>query len=124
MKAFLTVIGIAFLALAAVTFLRRLSVALRGASAFGHVRGHEERKTEDGVSYMPIVEFADSVGNVHRFTSLAGGGRRTPAVGTRVRVRYLPGDPKVAYIQSFLHMWAAPLAFAVLGAAALMVHLG
>jgi hypothetical protein len=122
-KAYLTVIGIAFLVLAAVLFLRRLSAALRGASAVGHVRGHEERKIEDGVSYLPIVEFADSAGNVHRFTSVAGRSTRTPALGSMVRVRYLPGDPQVAYIQSFLHMWAAPLAFAVLGAAALAVHL-
>jgi hypothetical protein len=121
-KAYLTVIGIAFLILAVVLFIRRLSATLRGASVAGRVRGHEERETEDGVSYLPIVEFNDSAGNVHRFTSVAGRGTRTPAVGTAVRVRYLPGDPKVAYIQSFLHMWSAPLACAVLGAAALAVH--
>lgn len=122
MKAYLTALGTALLVLAVVLFVRRLSAALRGASALGCVRGHEERESEDGVSYLPIVEFTDAAGNVHRFTSVAGRADRTPAVGAVVRVRYLPSDPKVAYLQSFLHMWAAPLACAVLGAAALAVQ--
>ena len=122
MKAYLTVIGIAFLILAVVLFVRRMSAALRGASALGCVRGHEERATEDGVSYLPIVEFTDAAGKLHRFTSVAGRGEKTPQAGTTVRVRYVPGDPKVAYIESFLHMWAAPLACTVLGLAALAVH--
>jgi hypothetical protein len=36
-----------------------------------------------------------------------------------VRVLYLPANPRRAYIDSFLHMWAAPVALALLGAAGL-----
>ena len=50
---------------------------------------------------------------------LALGLGRTPVVGATVRVRYLPSNPTVAYIQSFLHMWAAPVACALLGIGAL-----
>lgn len=75
---------------------------------------------DDTIYFLPIVEFRDSRGTPHRFTSVAGRSSATPVVGTAVSVRYLPGNPEVAYIQTFLHMWAAPLAFAVLGAAALL----
>jgi hypothetical protein len=109
------------LILAAVLFVRRLSTLLRGASAQGRVQGHEVRTIDEEVAYLPIVEFIDSRGHLYRFTSVAGGSTRTPVVGATVRVRYLPSNPTVAYIQSFLHMWAAPLACAVLGVGALAV---
>ena len=121
MRALLAVVGVALLVLAVALFVRRLSALLRGASTVGHVQGHEARASDEEVSYMPIVEFADSKGNLHRFTSVAGGSSRTPEVGAAVRVRYLRTNPKVAYIHSFVHMWAAPCALAVLGACALAV---
>ena len=117
MKTYLTFIGFAFLALAACLFIRRLSTRLHGGASVGRVVGHESRTDDDAVFYLPIVEFADSRGTVHRFTSVAGGSSQSPAVGATVRVRYLPENPSVAYIQSFLHMWAAPLC-AVLGGGA------
>ena len=121
MKTYLAAVGVAMLILAAILFIRRLSALLRGASALGRVQGHEVRTFDEEVSYLPIVEFTDSRGHLHRFTSVAGGSSRTPVVGATVRVRYLPSNPTVAYIQSFLHMWAAPLACAVLGVGALAV---
>jgi hypothetical protein len=38
-------------------------------------------------------------------------------------VRYLPERPSMVFVASFLHMWAAPLGFAILGAAALLAVL-
>lgn len=122
MSAYLTFTGIALLAFAAFLFVRRLSALLRGSATVGRVVGHESRTDEDTTSYLPIIEFTDARGTVHRFTSVAGGSTQLPAVGASVRVRYLPDNPKVAYIQSFLHMWAAPLACAVLGAGALVAR--
>lgn len=123
MQTYLTIIGVAFLVLAGYLFLRRLSAQFRGEAAAGRVVGHEERKDDEATSsYHPIVEFTDLAGAVHRFTSVAGGSDRAPAVGAAVRVRYVPEDPGVAYVQSFLHMWAAPLACAVLGAGALVAR--
>jgi hypothetical protein len=122
MKTYLAVVGITMLALAAILFARRLFTLLRGAFAVGRVQGHEARTIDEGLSYLPIVEFTDLQGNLHRFTSVAGRSSKIPAVGAKVRVCYLPTDPGVAYIQSFLHMWAAPLACAVLGAGALAVQ--
>jgi Protein of unknown function (DUF3592) len=120
-KAYFTFIGFALLALAGYLFIRRLSTRLHGNATVGRVVGHDSRTDDDAVFYLPIVEFADWRGTVHRFTSVAGRSSRLPAVGATVRICYRPENPSVAYIQSFLHMWAAPLACAVLGAAALAV---
>ena len=120
MKTYFGLIGVACFGLAVYLLSWRLRAQLHGDIATGRVVGHESRTDEGAVSYLPIVEFADSQGVVHRFTSVAGGSSRSPAVGATVHVRYLPHNPAVAYIQSFLHMWAAPLAFAVLGTAALV----
>ena len=117
MNAYLIGIGIACLASAVFLLYRRLLVLFVGVS----VIGHEARTDDDSVSYLPIVEFKDSWGVAHRFTSVAGRSTRHPLQGTNVVVRYLPAHPKIAFIQSFLHMWAAPLALAVLGLAALYV---
>jgi hypothetical protein len=113
-------IGTVLLALAAYLFIRRMLTHSRGRAAVGRVIGHESRTDDDTDFYLPVVEFADSRGVVHRFTSVAGGSSPQPSVGAFVRVRYLAENPTVAYIQSFLHMWAAPLACAVLGAASLL----
>src|SRR5262245_41131453 len=104
--AFVAFVGFVFLALATYLFIRRLFTRLRGSATVGRVVGHESRKDDDGgVSYFPIVEFADLRGAVHRFRSFAGSSGESPAVGAMVRVRYLPQNPRMAYIQSFLHMW-------------------
>jgi hypothetical protein len=118
-KAYLTVVGVGLIILAVVLFVRRLSALLRGASAVGTVQGHEARTMDEQVHYFPVVEFTDSTGNRHRFTSVAGGSDKTPVIGTTVRVRYMASDPKNAYIESFLHMWAGPLGCVALGVGAL-----
>jgi Protein of unknown function (DUF3592) len=119
LQAYFLVVGITLLVLAAVLFYRRLSAMMHGVSVVGRVVGHEARTNDDSKSYLPVVEFLDVQGRQVRFTSLAGGSDRQPKVGAEVTVRYLRSNPKVVYIQSFLHMWAAPIACAVLGLAAI-----
>lgn len=118
LKTYLAAIGIIFLTLALALFTRRMAAVMRGESALGQVKGHEARTSDEETYYLPIVEFADSSGAWHRFTSVAGDSTRSPPVGATVTVRYLSEDPKQAYIESFPHMWGAPLGCAVLGAVA------
>jgi Protein of unknown function (DUF3592) len=119
LQTYFLVIGITLLVLAAVLFYRRLSAMMHGVSVVGRVVGHEARTIDDSTSYLPVVEFLDVQGRQVRFTSVAGGSNRHPKVGVEVTVRYLRSNPKVVYIQSFLHMWAAPIACTVLGLAAI-----
>lgn len=117
LKILLMSIGAAFSALALVLFIRRLSVLLRGVAACGRIIDYEARQTnsEGTLDYYPVIEFADAHGTIHRVTATTGSTSNDPEVGILVDVRYLASDPKVAYIQSFLQMWAAPLTCAIAG---------
>lgn len=121
LQTYFLVVGIILLLLAGFLFYRRLSATLNGISVIGQVVGHEVRTMDDSTSYLPIVEFKDTKGTLHRFTSVAGGTQQQPKIGTELTVRYFRSDPKVVYIQSFLHMWAAPVAFVLLGLVAFAV---
>jgi hypothetical protein len=83
----------------------------------GKVVGHEAREIDDTKSYLPVVIFHDQTGTEFRFTSVAGRSTRQPEIGAEVPVRYLPSDPRIAYVGTFLYMWAAPLGTMVLGLA-------
>lgn len=119
MRIYLIVVGVALLLLGLTLAARRARVAVLGVSTAGRIRGHRTSTLDEGTAYLPVVEFYEANGRPHTFTSVAGRSTRNPDVGAEVRVRYLPSDPQVAYIQSFLHMWAAPLACALLGIGAL-----
>lgn len=101
---------------------RRLSLLLSGISTVGRIEAFEAREDEGSLFYLPVVSFTDNLGRAHRFTAVAGSSTRTPRIGSVVTVRYLRGDPGTAFIMSFLHMWAAPLSLAVLGAGALWAY--
>lgn len=120
MRTYFVVIGIVMLALSAWLYVQRTALAMRGVSARGRIEAYEARDDEDGTHYFPVVSFFDEQGRSRRFTARAGGADRKPPVGTMVVVRFLPGEPESACIQSFLQMWAAPLALAALGAGALL----
>ena len=96
-----------------------MQALLSGKVATGTVVGHEVREIDDSQAFLPVVVFRDAAGVETRFTSIAGGSSRGPIIGTAVRVRYNPCKPDQAYISSFLHMWAAPLALGLLGVAVL-----
>lgn len=116
-RIYFVVVGLLSLAGAAYLLARRIHVWGWGSTAAGVVVAHQVRQSEDSVFHLPVVSFMDDAGHEHRFTSVAGSTARRPQVGTRVTVRYLPSNPNQAYIDTFLHLWAAPLALVVLGAA-------
>jgi hypothetical protein len=123
MRVYFAGVGGASLVLALWLLRRRLRVWRQGASAMGRVVSFESRIDDESTSYLPVIAFVDQRGQEQRFTSVAGRSHRTPPVGSGVRVRYLRDSPGTAFIASFLHMWAAPLALAVLGAAAIVASL-
>lgn len=117
MRLYFAIVGALLIAVAAWLFVRRLAVAARGVSVTGHVVAHETREDDGSFHYLPVVSFTDHRGTQRRFTSVAGGSQPSPPIGTAVTVRFLPEDPSMVYVVSFLHMWAAPVAMFVLGAA-------
>lgn len=115
-------IGLAVMALGALLAARPLRLALRGASAEGEVVGEHEtvgrHKVEgpDGFKlYAPVVEFAHA-GKRWRFRSSLSTRDRV-AIGTRVPVGFLPGDPEgTAEIASGLRLWVLPGMMLAIGA--------
>ncbi len=120
MRAYFALVGFACWAGALILAARRLSVAISGVRTTGRIVAFETREDDGSVCYLPVVTFTDGEGRSHRFTSVAGRAQRIPPVDSEVVVRYLPGQPSTVFIESFLHMWAAPLALAILGAGALL----
>jgi Protein of unknown function (DUF3592) len=118
LKLYFLLMGFSLLALGFVLFYRRFVAWKKGATAVGRVVGHQLRTMDDSTIYLPIIVFFDQQGKEFRFTSVAGGSVQNPKIGTEVRVCYLRSNPEIAYINSFLHMWAAPVACAILGLAA------
>ena len=117
MRMYFVVVGSLCLIASLWLMLRRIRVRIHGAMAMGTIIGHEARSIDESESYFPVVKFRDSRGVEFEFTSVAGGAARRPTPGSQVLVRYLPSNPKLAYIGTLLHMWAAPLALAALGTA-------
>jgi hypothetical protein len=122
-RIYFALVGLACWTWAIVLAARRLSVAISGVKATGRIVAFESREDDGTLYYLPVVTFTDREGRSHRFTSVAGHSRRRPAVGSEVSVRYLPERPSMVFVASFLHMWAAPLGFAILGAGALLAVL-
>ena len=120
MAVYFAFVGSLCLVLAAWLFARRLRVQFFGAVATGSILGYEIREADDSMFYLPVVTYIDATGKQYQFTSVAGGTTKTPATGTMVTIRYLPSNPRHAYVAGFLPMWAAPLALSVLGAAGVL----
>ena len=124
MRYYFAIIGIALLGMACWLFWRRFKILMTGVTTTGRVESYESREFDESISYLPVISFTDQLGNRQRFTASAGGSRRTPPIGTTVKVRYDNENPKNAVISSFLNMWAAPIALAVLGVVGLLAFKG
>jgi hypothetical protein len=88
---------------------------MSGVSTTGTILSHETRTTEEGVGYVPVVEFKDSEGTLRQFVSSSGNFPKRLIIGARVKVLYSQTSPGMAYIDSFWHFWIAPISLAVLG---------
>jgi Protein of unknown function (DUF3592) len=124
MRYYFALVGVVCLIASAWLFVRRLHVAFGGKRATGKVVGFVSGEDDGSVFYQPRVEFRDQLGNTHTFVAGSGGTRQEPPIGSELPVRYNPNAPETAYVVSFLHMWAAPIAFAVLGVGALLAYRG
>ncbi len=96
-------------------------------SATGRVVDFEQRTASSAdiatvatTLYHPVIEFVDGQNRRRRFTAVGGDPEPKPRRGTRLRVRYRPGNPDDAYLATFAQMWVMPIAW--LAAGALLVY--
>jgi hypothetical protein len=117
-------VGAGLLANAAWMCIERLSAS--GVTT-GRVVDHEvttsssiEPSSEPTTLYRPVIEFAYRQRR-YRFTAVGADLKPRPERGTRMRVRFRPGDPETAYVATFSNLWVMPLVWAVSGALALYI---
>jgi len=69
-----------------------------------------------GYQCLPIFRFTAADRQTYMVESPTGGNASDFKIGDPVKVLYLKDNPQNARIDSFAHLWATPLIFAVLGA--------
>lgn len=79
-------------------------------------RGDSQRKK---FYFHPVIEFETREGNPFQFTYGGGSTRKRPVIGDEVTVVYEFDKPDKATLNSFMGLWAGPLAAALLGGGAL-----
>jgi hypothetical protein len=120
-RLYCALVGSVLLAVGFYLLYRRLVLFKHSSLVEGVVVSYEGRDNDGGKIYHPIVNFTATDGKAYEFVSVAGSGSR-PHLGSHpVQVRYNPNHPKEAFIDSFLHFWAAPLGCIVLGVAGVAV---
>ena len=97
-----------------------LKLLLTGARVQGVIVGVDEQSRRGDsqhkkIYYHPVIEFTSEDGNPFQFTFGSGSTQHRPAVGKSVTVIYQRGRPDKATLNSFIGLWAGPLAASILG---------
>ena len=100
--------------------IRSVKLLLLGTHTRGVIVGVDEQirrgNSQHKKAYFhPVIEFETPEGNPLQFTSGSGSTRKRPVVGDEVAVVYESGRPDKATLNSFMGLWAGPLAAALLG---------
>jgi len=99
---------------------RSVMLLVLGVRTRGTIVGVDERLRRGAgrhkkIYYHPIIQFETAEGNSFEFTFGSGSTFRRPAVGDEVTVVYESGKPDQATLNTFMGLWAGPLAAIVLG---------
>ncbi len=102
--------GIYMLWLTVLLARRRLQWRRDGVVVDGEIVGLKERRprgqwNEDQPTFAPVVGFRRENGELSRFTSSESSSRSPYRVGQKVRVRYLPSDPKSVDLDGVTRSW-------------------
>jgi hypothetical protein len=118
MKVYFLIVGILITLVGLYLLYRRIYFLLHAQSAKGKVVSYEVRSfDDDSQDFYPVIRFSLEDGQEYTFTSVAALNKKQYPEGQEVPILYLPSRPQDAFIHSFLHFWAAPLGFLVLGSA-------
>lgn len=103
---------------ATVQRVRLLTRGVRGTGTVvdAHVGTSSMRQKPGSTPVSPVVQVVDATtGVTFRFTSWFGTSLTKAILGAQVPVRYLPGDPDVAELDTAAALWGPPLLFALAG---------
>lgn len=112
------IVGAALLAGSAYMYEDTQKLISGAGKAAGVVVDFERRSTKDGSTDYPVIEFTDSAGVAHRFTT---SGAADFAAGETVEVLYDANDPASAKASVFIELWLGSLALGGFGVLCLLV---
>jgi len=101
----LLVVGTLLLGVGIWLFMGKLEFVDHSTVADGIVTDLESSSSKNGRTYRPVVNFRDSGGQEQTFVSSMGSSPASYEVGESVKVRYEPGKPSMAVIDSFWEVW-------------------
>ncbi len=102
-------VGCGFLASALQIYLRRKSFLAGSRAAEATVVEVRVRGVGRNAVSFPLLEFRPAGGEVQRTESLMGSGFQGFGIGEKVSVRYDPGNPTRAEVDSFAVLWGLAL---------------
>lgn len=112
--------GVLVSAFALWAIFNNLKLLLTGTRVEGVIVGVDEQirrgdSQNKKIYYHPVIEFDSEEGNPFQFTFGSGSTLRRPEIGKSVTVVYESGRPDKATLNSFMGLWAGPLAASILG---------
>lgn len=113
--AYLTIVGGACGLFGLYLLSRRVALLLTGNRAAGEFVRFERRHRH----FYPVVKFEAHDGQTYEFVGGAGHSRQPP-IARKYTVLYPPHAPTQAMLYGLLNYWAAPIAFLILSAGAIV----
>lgn len=112
--------GLLVCAFALWSIFNNLKLLITGTRTQGVIVGVEEAlrrgdSRHKKLYYHPVIEFTSEEGNPFQFTFGSGSTRHRPEISKSVTVIYESGRPDKATLNSFVGLWAGPLAASILG---------
>lgn len=114
------VVGVLISSFALWTIFNNLKLLVTGTRTQGVIVGVDEKMRRGDsqskrIYYHPVIEFITEEGTPYQFTFGSGSTRHPPKIGKSVKVIYESGRPDKATLNSFMGLWAGPLAVSILG---------
>lgn len=119
-----TVAGICLLLGASFAYRSTSTFLAESMTAEGTVVDLVPRRSNDSITYRPVVQFTSQSGEEIEFISPAGSNPPGYSAGQNVKVHYRADNPHDAAINGFFSLWGVPLILAVLGVPFLLIGAG
>lgn len=109
------IVGIALLAGSVLLFQNTRVFIAEASQAEGTVVDLAESRSEDSISYRPVVRFTTENAQVIEFIGSTGSNPPSYSRGEQVQVLYVPAEPENAKLSGFFSVWGGFSILVVIG---------
>ena len=110
-----SIVGTLLLAIGLAAYINTRAFMSDAVETEGVVLSMVARRSDDGYTYAPEVEFRDGTGQTHVFVSSSSSSPPRYRQGDAVQVLYKPADPNRARVKDFISQWMLALIFSLMG---------